>query len=997
MHQTVTALAIVLVLGLGQRATLADEFLNPPESARPGVYWYFMDGNLDREAMTADLESMKEAGLGNLVFLEVNVGVPRGPVDFMSDEWQDLFAHAVHEAERLGIAITLGVGPGWTGSGGPWVDAAQSMQHLVSSCIDVEGPAKFSGELPLPEPRPPTRYSRLSPELVARRAAFFRDVSVLAFPATARTARVEEIVEKALYDRLPFSSVAGVTPFVPTSAEYPVIPPDEIIDAERIFVLTDHLRPDGTLDWEVPPGRWTIMRFCSRNNGSNTRPAPRPGWGFECDKFDKAAFDFHFDSYVGRLLDKVGPRKTTTGWTTLHMDSWEMGAQNWTARFREEFEDRRGYDPQPFFPAYDGRIVGSLEQTERFLHDLRVTAQELVLENHARHLKERGRQHGFDLSIEPYDMTPCADLDLGAVADVPMCEFWSDGYGFDTAYSCIEATSIAHTMGRAIVSAEAFTALPEEGWTQHPGSMKNQGDWAFCMGINRFVYHTFAHKPLGDAHRPGMTMGPYGVHWDRGQTFWPMVGAYHRYVTRCSHILRRGVTVGDILYLTPEGAPHVFRPPPSALDGDGMLGDKRGFGFDGCSPAILTDRAVVRDGRIAFPGGTSYGLLVLPRSDTMTPELLETIAALVEAGAMVVGPPPVKSPSLSGYPACDRQVRALSEWLWGGFSVPETVTECRHREGAIFWGGELATAGDSLYPGYEAIAALLKEMGCVEDFEASGPVRHTHRRTAERDIYFVANRSDRCIEVECRFRVDRGEPELWEPLKGRKRLLPRFERDHGVTAIPMRFDAHESFFVVFPREAAFRSPGLQAARENFPRTQTAARLDGPWEVSFDPTWGGPETATFDRLVDWTEQEERGIRYYSGIATYRKSFDLPATLEAGTAVHLDLGTVHDIARVRINGTDLGVIWTAPWRVTITGVVQAEGNHLEIAVANRWPNRLIGDQQESDAAVRTVKWDSGLLGGREFKTGRYTFATRHSFTAESELLPSGLLGPVTVCLD
>lgn len=990
-------LVFFFAIGLGQTETLADEFLNPPESAWPGVYWYFMDGNLDGASMTADLESMKEAGLGNLVFLEVNVGLPRGPVDFMSDEWQDLFAHAVHEAERLGIAITLGVGPGWTGSGGPWIDAAQSMQHLVASAVDVKGPALFEGALPLPEPRPPTRYSRLSPELVARRNAFYRDVSVLAFPTTEGAARIDAIVEKALYDRLPFSSVAGVKPFLPSSAEYPLLPHGEVIDAEKIIDLSDRLRPDGTLAWDVPPGGWTILRFCSRNNGSNTRPAPRPGWGFECDKFDRAAFDVHFDHYVGRLLDKVGRRESDRGWTTLHMDSWEMGAQNWTARFGDEFLKRRGYDPRPFFPAYAGRIVGSLEQTERFLFDLRITAQELVLENHARHLKERGRQHGFDLSIEPYDMNPCADLDLGAVADVPMCEFWSDGYGFDTAYSCHEATSVAHTMGRSIVSAEAFTANHKEGWKQYPRSMKNQGDWAFSMGINRFVYHTFAHKPLGDAHRPGMTMGPYGIHWDRGQTFWPMVDAYHRYVARCSHILRRGVTVSDILYLTPEGAPHVFRPPPSALDGDGMLGDKRGFGFDGCSPAILTDRAVVHDGRIVFPGATSYRLLVLPQSETMTPALLETIAQLVEAGATVVGPPPVKSPSLSDYPACDQQVRSLAEWLWGGLAAPETITARRHGEGVIFWGRPLAADGESLYPGYEAVAALLKNRGAVEDFTASGPVRYTHRRTAAHEIYFVSNRSDRSVEAECRFRVDRGAPELWVPMTGQRRLLPRFERDQDMTAIPMRFEAQESFFVIFPRDDVFQTTGLRTGKENFPRAEAVATLDRPWEVSFDPAFGGPERVTFDRLVDWTDHEKLGIKYYSGIATYRTEFDLPAGADARSVISLDLGRVHDIARVRLNGTDLGVVWTAPWRVAITGAVRAKRNRLEIDVANRWPNRLIGDQREPDAAVRTVKWDSGLLGGREFETGRYTFAPRHPFSADSELLPSGLLGPVMVCTE
>ena len=167
-----------------------------------------------------------------------------------------------------------------------------------------------------------------------------------------------------------------------------------------------------------------------------------------------------------------------------------------------------------YLPAYAGQVVGSLELSERFLWDVRLTSQELIIENHAGRLKELGRRNGFNLSIEPYDMNPTADLDLGSVADVPMCEFWSDKFGFNSAFSCIEATSIAHVQGKPVVGAEAFTAESYEAWKKYPGNMKDQGDWAFSMGINRFVYHTFAHKPYGDKLKPGVTMGPYDVHGD---------------------------------------------------------------------------------------------------------------------------------------------------------------------------------------------------------------------------------------------------------------------------------------------------------------------------------------------------------------------------------------------------------------------------------------------------------------------------------------------------
>jgi len=976
----ILALIFGISLSAANAATLEEEFQNPPNSAQPGVYWYFMDGNLSRIGMTADLESMKEVGIGNLVFLEVDVGVPRGPVKFMSEEWQNLFAHAVHEAERLGIDITLGSGPGWTGSGGPWVKAEQSMQHLVFSEVETKGPKKFDAVLPVPGQRSTEWHNMRSP--------FYEDVVIYAFPRCIPIIR--DINEKALYERDPYTSKAGVKPYLPAPAQYQEPGSENVISLKDMVDLTQIFEPDGHLRWDVPAGEWTIVRMGRRSTGASTRPAPLPGVGLECDKFDAAALDEHFKNYYGKLLKKVGQRNGKHGWTAVHIDSWEMGAQNWTLRFIEEFQKRRGYDLMPYLPTFTGRAVGGLEISERFLWDIRVTGQELVLENHAGHLKELGRRHGFELSIEPYDMNPTADLDLGAVADVPMAEFWSAGYGFDSSFSCIESTSIAHTMGRPIVSAEAFTAGFNEDWQQYPWSMKNQGDWAFCMGINRFVYHTFAHKPLGDEHRPGMTMGPYGVHWDRGQTWWPLVKDYHRYITRCSHLLRQGVTVSDILYLTPEGAPHVFCPPNSALDGQRPIVDKKGYGFDGCSPNILMARAEVRDGRIVFPGGTSYRLMVLPRYETMTPKLLTKISNMVKAGAIVVGSPPVKSPSLSNYPACDKKVQIQAKEIWGSFDTPKEITKRVYGRGCIYWGGDISTAvaDPTLYPLYDDTAALLKKMGVSEDFTATGPVRYTHRITEDWEIYFVSNKSGDPIQADCTFRVATGQPELWSPVNGERRLLPQYKSDNGLTKIPMEFAANESFFVVFPRN--YSSKGLAHANSvNFTKTTLAAILEGSWDVSFDPKWGGPEKVTFDYLKDWTKTEERGIKYYSGIATYRKVFDFPQV--SGKRIYLDLGTVHDIARVRLNGKDLGVTWCAPWRVEISDAIKAKGNRLEIEVANRWPNRLIGDEQAPDAGVRTLQWPSGFLSGKEYKTGRYTFATSDG---HKKLLPSGLLGPVRI---
>lgn len=1106
-------------------ADFETNFNTPSPEMRPWVYWYFMDGNLSREGITADLEAMHDAGIGGAIFLEVDLGIPRGPVKFMSPEWRQLFAHAVHEAERLGMEIVMGSGPGWCGTGGPWVKPEQSMQHLVASETNVVGPVKFDAALPCPTPRTPFfGEATLTPEFQKQWREFYRDVAVLAFPTPKGNRRIDGADEKALYQRGPYSSFPGVKSSLPAPADHPSLPAEECIPKTGVVDLTGKMSQDGRLTWNVPPGEWTILRFVRTATGQLTRPAPAPGLGFETDKFDPAAIDMHFKMFVEPLLEEIGPRKKGPGGlSTLHFDSWEMSSQNWSEKFRRDFQQRRGYDPLPFLPAFTGRVVDNEETTGRFLWDLRQTAQELVIENHVTRLKSLAHKNGMAFSIEPYDMNPSADLSLGAVADVPMCEFW--WLGFDTTYSVIEAASIAHTGGRKIVGAESFTSAPGEDWQAYPANMKSLGDWAFAAGVNRIAFHRYQHQPWPD-RRPGMQMGPYGVHWERTQTWWPMVSAYHNYLSRCQSLLREGESVADILFLAAEGAPHVFRAPPSATVG--FPPDRRGYNFDGCAPETLLARAKVDRGRITFPGGTSYRILVLPEMETMTPALLRKIGELVGAGATVIGPPPKKSPGLSGFPQVDAEVQKLAADLWGnphgsgriiwskefekdtgapasathplegakwiwsdegnpaaaaplgtryfhrdlelpadaaiesaaihitadnGFSLSVNGQNVgtggafnqvskfdlsrllrpgvNHLTASVDNGGEepnpagliasveillrsgltqrwqtdrtwlasdrpeangvaareLGGLGMSpwgiptpvkegqdiqpLYPHYDALANVLKTAGVPPDFEADGPIRYTHRATADTDIYFVANRTPQTVDASCIFRVTGRQPELWHPVTGEQRSLPAFAVKDGLTTMPLRFEPLESYFIVF-RKAA---DAPKTASPNFSDVQPVQEIAGPWQVDFDPKWGAPEKVTFTKLEDWTRRSEEGIRFYSGMATYRKTFDASKNETQDRKLFLDLGSVKNMARVRLNGCDLGVVWCAPWRVEVTDVLKAGENELEITVANLWINRLIGD-----AALPPEK--------------RFTWTSQNPYKPNSELLESGLLGPVTL---
>ncbi|WP_036930478.1 glycosyl hydrolase [Prevotella sp. 10(H)] len=945
-------------------------FKNPPVSAKSGVYWYFMDGNFSKEGITKDLESMVRVGISHVIFLEVNVGVPRGKVDMLSTEWKDMFKHAVKECERLGVEMTLGVGPGWTGSGGPWVKPEESMQHLVSSSVIVDGSEIKNVILPKPAPKRPFFGERnFTPELHKQWQEFYEDIAVLAFPTPKGDDVIGDTDEKSLYYRAPYSSQPGVKQFLPMSSSY-ADAINSAVNPEDIKDITAWMKPDGTIEGDLPAGKWTIMRFGVRNNGAITRPAPAPGLGFEADKLDTVAMSHHMDKFVGELFRHIGFTKRTSkspsgGLTMLHMDSWEMGAQNWTGSFRKEFELRRGYDPQPYFPAYSGLIVGSRELSERFLWDMRKTVQELILENHAGYIREYAHRHGLGFSVEPYDMNPTADLELATISDVPMCEYWSVGYGFNTSFSLAEGTSIAHLKGQQVVPAESFTAQ-FDGWDQYPGKMKNQTDWALAGGVNRFMFHTFQHQCLPDSLRPGMTMGPYGVHWDRNQTWWEMGKAYHDYLSRCQFMMQQGRTVSDILYFSPEGNPHVFRAPASAYLGTDTLPDKRGYAFDACPPSFLY-KASVKDGKIVFPSGAEYRILVLPTFETMTPEILKKIKGLLLDGATVVGMPPTKSPSLQGYPQCDNEIASLVKEIWGEGAAPDKTETRTVGKGKIIWSKEILNNHDNLYPNYDFTARILAGMDTPEDFVSDGDLRYAHRTTDNCDIYFVSNRSGKQISANCTFRISGMIPELWDAMTGEIRELKQYTIKDNRTIVPMVFDTDQSFFVVFRKQG---TPSSEV--KNFLSYTTLQTMEGPWDVSFDPAWGGPAKTVFNELADWTMHTDEGIKYYSGTAVYEQTFDFDT--KSSNPLYLNLGEVNIMAKVWLNDEEVGTVWTYPWQVDISNYIKSGENKLKIEVVNLWVNRLVGDCLLPEGSKP------------------YTYTTFRHYNKDTSLSKSGLIGPV-----
>ncbi len=1109
MIRRLAAIALIM-LPLCVRAAAIDDlkqgWSHPPESAKPWVYWVWMDANLSREGITADLEAMHRVGIGGVIIMEVDVGVPRGDVKFMSPAWQQMFKHVCDEAKRLGIVIDIIAGPGWTGSGGPWVKPEQSMQKVVSSEIQIDGGKRIEQVLPMPE--------------VSH--GFYRQIATVAFTTPSGNARISDIAEKALFRRGHYSSEGNVREFLAVPSGKEDVAKSEAIG--EVIDLSPNLDNAGKLVWDAPPGKWTIIRFGRTSTGANTRPAPLPGLGLECDKLDKAALDAHFQDYFQKLIELSKPQADTAGLKMLHIDSWEMGSQNWTAKFRDEFVARRGYDPIKYLPAMTGRIVQSREVSERFLWDLRQTVLELVCENHAGHLKELAKRNGLELSIEPYDGTPVDDMVYGSRAEVPMCEFWSNC--FDTNFSVTEATSIAHTHGRRIIAAEAFTADQNERWLFHPGSMKAQGDWAFCAGVNRFVFHRYAHQPWIDRY-PGMTMGPYGVHYERTQTWWELSRGYHDYLSRCQFMLQQGVPVADICYLAPEASPQVFREPRSATKGNPP--DRLGYNFDGCTAEALVERMSVKDGRLVMPDGMSWRVLVLPNTGRMTPRTMKKLVELVEAGGKIIGPRPTRSPSLSGYPQCDEQVMKLGDriageftndasavtdernplesakWIWADEGNPAvaaprgkrtfrktlSITADTKMESALvtmtadnsfelYVNRQKAGAGDNftranavdvapmlrtgenqieviadnggdqpnpagligaivvrfadgsvrdvvtdrswesktgdkwlaakelggmgmapwgeigrvtrreIYPSYKEVSGLLAKMDVPPDFEADKDVRYIHRSIGNVDVYFIASGASEPVSVNCTFRVAGRRPQIWDAVSGEFRAC-KFEESQGRTVATIELPASGSGFVVFPETSD------SAMAET--RSSPSAEIQGPWEVAFQQGRGAPaEKVAFEMLIDWSTHKDERIKFFSGVATYRKVIDVPAEIIArGSRLYLDLGDVHVMAGVKLNGNDVGVAWTPPFRVEITDAVTAGPNDVEIQVANLWVNRLIGDERLPE----DCQWIPGgplkqvpdwVTQGKPSPTGRITFTTWKFWGKDEKLVPSGLIGPV-----
>jgi hypothetical protein len=1119
-----TSLLATVCLGIAVAQNAADSlrsgFENPPESAKPRVWWHWMNGNITKDGIKLDLDWMHRVGLGGFQTFDAALATPqvvKTRLVYMTPPWQDAFRYAINLGSQYGMEMAIAGSPGWSESGGPWVPPSQGMKKYVWSRTVIEGGKPFDGILshppentgafqnmsirdalsapagskPIPqyyadsvvvayrEPETDVSLESLHPTVTASGGSpdmamltdgdlskstgipipptgqkawiqyvFTRPVTIRAVTlATHDPSQIVSMIygiaapHKALeasddgqtwrtvaelptggspettisfsavtakYFRVTFLRVPpppppawakGINPksfglqveaapteyqiaqlvlhpgirinhfeekaaFVATPDLYEYATPpagsEDVVKKSDVIDLTSKMHSNGTLDWTPPPGRWVVLRFGYSLLGITNHPATAEATGLEVDKLNGHDVRQYMENYLDSYKNTLGPEMMGThGLTYVVNDSWEAGSQNWTDSMIADFKRLRGYDPVPWMPVLAGEVVGSSAESDRFLWDFRETIGDLIAYEHYGVLEDVLHQWHMGHYSESHEggRAFVADgMEVKKFSEVPMGAMWTQTPGvnniqYDFNADDRESASVAHIYGQNLAAAESMTAAAEAPWAWSPETLKPTADQEFLNGINRFCIHESAHQPLvGKA--PGLTLGPFGQWFNRNETWANEAGPWVNYLARNSYMLQQGHFGADVIYFYGEDSNLTAIYNKKAPD------VPAGYGFDYVNAdALIHVLKVDAQGHITTPGGVTYRILGLAHySRHMSLPVLRAIHELVKNGASVAGPKPTDDPSLADSPS---EFNSLANELFGDGSGVHHVGK-----GTVYAG--------------ETVAEALKAMHLTPDFTyttqsgSEANLQFVHRKLADGDIYFVDNRSDNPTSVEATFRVSGHMPQLWYAETGK--ILPvSYLIADGRTTVPLRFGPWGTVFVVFRKPANRNSLTLAPIIET-----TLATVKGPWNVTFQLGRGAPASITMNELIDWSKSDNIGVKYFSGAGTYTKSVQAPPSwFREGEHLWLDLGDVKNLAMVTVNGKEVGDTWHTPYRVDVTSALKPGENQITIKVVNAWVNRLIGDQQPGAT--------------------KYTFTDVTPYRADSPLLASGLIGPVTVVRD
>ena len=1085
---SVLALAFTSLAAAGD--TLEEAFSDPPLQARTRCWWWWLNGNVTKEAITRELEEMKAKGMGGGMVFDAdgsgqrgNTRVPAGPM-YNTPEWRELFRHAMAEAARLGLEMGLSIQSGWN-LGGPDVTPEQAAKQLTWS--ETRAPAGVSEKVVLPKPEHRNGFYRDIAVLAYKSKGADREVAIKAssqqseFPCVRAldgsadtfwvsqgtkegqgpskehpewlliefdepvevsgveivgrkgygpksgtiaagknaqsmrtvqtftlkdgehrrirfkpvTASAFKVLFEAAYDpRQPdnprnvqvaqlalcgrngkplpgmkarrgirhlelkagFRELGGSAPDCRYLLEdIPATPGEEDVLLKDIVDLSGKMNSEGVLDWEAPGGEWTILRMGYTISNSHVSTSSGDWQGLVLDYMSKAIFNAYFDRHVKPILDEV---KEHTGTTLKYMetDSWECGGMNWSGVYRDEFLRRRGYDPIPYLPIVAGKIVESRDVSNRFLADFRKTIADCVSDNHYATFAERAAEYG--MGIQPESAGPHAGPLDGITnyshSALAMSEFWVYSPHRPTPsnrFFVKQAASAANIYGIPLVGAESFTSIGPHWDDILWSSQKPSFDHEACAGLNLAFLHTFTSSPK-EMGLPGQEYFA-GTHFNPNVTWWDMSAGFFDYMNRCHALLQQGQFVADACYYYGDHVPNIAG--RKEADPAGVLPE---FDYDVINEETLCERMIVKDGKVVVPTGMAYRILVLPDHKVLSLDAMKAVHRLVKAGATVVGLKPEKTVSLVGFPESEAQFKAMAEEVWG--SAPDDKGEHGFGKGKAVW----ARHGREF---------LLKS-GVTPDFVFDGPkdadIHYIHRRSADWEFYFISNQQEKVVRGKAAFRVTGKQPELWDAMTGAISDAASFRIDKKTTTVPLELQGFGSVFVVFRKDA--KSSSGTSEGWNAPVYETVMTLEGPWDVAFDPAWGAPESVAFRELTCWTQHPDEGVQHYSGTATYRKQFRFDESV-TGKRLALNLGDLVQMARVRLNGRELGIAWSKPFRVEMTEALRKGENELEIDVVNNWVNRIVGDAKG--------------VGGKQ-----YTKTNIRRITAETPLQTSGLLGPV-----
>jgi hypothetical protein len=967
-------------------AELRAGFSSPPDSAKLRCYWWWLNGNTTEDTITRDLTEMSRKGFGGVLLVDANGSnqggndnVPPGPL-FGSPEWVKLYVHALKTAAQLHLEVSLNIVSGWN-IGGPDVTPDQASKLLTWSRTVVEDGKSVDGVLPAP----PVKNG------------FYRQIAVLAYPlahGAALPGKADKQRPAIRSLRLKTASTETGISMAPSEVlmeDAPETPGEEDTELKDVADISSQVEASGHLSWRPPwEGSWEILRIGYTDSDARVSTSSGAWQGLAIDYLDRGAFDAYWDHTVAPLLEAGRPYLKTT-LKYLATDSWEVGGTNWTGRFADEFRKRRGYDPIRYLPVVAGRIVEDRAASNRFLNDLRRTVGDLITD-HYDHFSQRAEEYGLGAQCEsggPHG-APMDALETFRSLAIAQSEFWAQSVEHRSSdedrFFIKEAASAADIYGIQLVAEEGMTSIGPQWSESLATDLKPTFDQALTEGMNRLVWHQFTSAPKqfglpGNEYFAGTHLNPNVTWWNQGKSFF-------LYMNRAQFLLQQGHAVDDVLYFYGDEVPNFAR-----LKRDDPAHVLPGYDYDVTDEDALLRTLNVHDGGIFSPAGNAYRLVAMPVGRRLSLAALEHLASYVHQGGSIAGAAPVGPTGIVDEKAAQRFLE-LTHALWDGCGAES------HAYGA----GKVFCRGDG--------RAALRALRVVPDFEeASGQLDYVHRVDGATDIYFVRNTSAQDVDAVARFRVVGRTPEIWSALDGTVAPQMYSKTTGEQTSVPLHLAPHGSVFVVFARSAGLHvTEVLKDGKEvesveatgDEPNgfvlhhadageyrlklsngNELTAQVDGlrsvdlpasQWTIAFQADRGAPEgPQRLENFQSWTESPDAGVRYFSGTAKYRTDVDVRRA--AGERVYLSLTDVREICTVRINGKRADTLWARPYRLDITDRLVQGRNSVELDVTNLWPNRIIGDAQPS--ATRT-----------------YTKTNIRKYTASSPLLPSGLIGPVSI---